>query len=86
MQEQGKKTLIGAFVVGALALGVDGVVAFGGTDLFAEKDRFVVYFEGFVDGLEPGSPIMFRGMRIGEVESLHLVLGPNETPVSYTHL
>ncbi|MBL8897785.1 MAG: MCE family protein [Planctomycetes bacterium] len=81
MQEQGKKTLIGAFVVGALALGVGGVVAFGGTDLFAEKDRFVVYFEGFVDGLEPGSPIMFRGMRIGEVESLHLVLGPNETPL-----
>ncbi|MBK9388068.1 MAG: MCE family protein [Planctomycetes bacterium] len=81
MQEQGKKTLIGAFVVGALALGVGGVVAFGGTDLFAEKERFVVYFEGFVDGLEAGSPIMFRGMKIGEVESLNLVFGPNETPL-----
>lgn len=81
MQDRSKKTLIGAFVVGALALGVGGVLAFGGTDLFTEQERLVVYFEGFVDGLEPGSPIMFRGVKLGEVESVRLVLGPEEKPL-----
>jgi paraquat-inducible protein B len=64
-------TLIGAFVVGALALFVAAVLIISG-GLFGDSSRFVMYFEGSVKGLRVGAPVDFRGVKIGEVTDIRI--------------
>lgn len=42
--------------------------------VFQRREHWQVAFDGSVRGLEAGAPVAFRGMRIGEVESLQLQL------------
>ena len=68
MSDSGKnKAAIGAFVVGAVALAVVGVIVFGGGKMFEKKTYFVMYFDGSVKGLNIGAPVSFRGVKIGSV-------------------
>ena len=69
-------TLIGGFVLAALALAVAGIVFFG-RDAFGEK-RFpmVSFFDTSVAGLQVGAPVTFRGVRVGEVTSIGLRFNP----------
>ena len=66
-----KKTnpkLIGGFVVGAIALAVVGVVAFGGSKFLTSTRKAVLYFSNSsLAGLDVGSPVTFRGVRVGSV-------------------
>jgi paraquat-inducible protein B len=64
--------VIGAFVIGAFALGVLSLVAFGGLSLFSHPQRFVVYFNESVHGLDPGAAVNLRGVRIGRVVDLSI--------------
>lgn len=64
--------IVGAFVIGALALGIVALLAFGGGSYFAKPDRFVVYFDESIHGLDVGSPVKLRGVRVGKVGSLSL--------------
>jgi paraquat-inducible protein B len=77
MSKQANKTLIGAFVVGALALVVAGIIIFGSGDFFAERPKFVMFFEGSVNGLNVGAPVTFRGVKIGTVQEINLFFDPN---------
>jgi len=73
----GKKvnpTIIGLFVVGAVALAVGGVVAFGSGQYFKHLDKFVVFFSGSINGLSIGAPVKFKGVDIGTVTDIRLVL------------
>ncbi len=73
----GKKvnpTIIGLFVVGAVALAVAGVVAFGSGQYFKHLDKFVVFFSGSINGLSIGAPVKFKGVDIGSVTDIRLVL------------
>jgi paraquat-inducible protein B len=72
MSKSANKTLVGAFVLGALALAVIAVVVFGGGRLFADKETMVMYFSGSVKGLNVGSPVVFRGVRVGSVKDIVL--------------
>lgn len=45
---------------------------------FTKKLRFVLYFDGSVRGLNPGAPVEFRGIRIGEVVDVHLEIDISE--------
>jgi paraquat-inducible protein B len=65
-------TLIGAFVVGAVALLVIGVVAFGSGQLFRKTQEFVLYFDGSVNGLRIGGPVKIKGVEIGSVKDIRL--------------
>jgi paraquat-inducible protein B len=48
----------------------------------ARRDRFAVYFPGSVRGLDKGSPVTFRGVKVGEVHDVKAVLtGRPEAPV-----
>lgn len=67
---------VGLFVVGAFALGLACVVVFGGRNLFAPTERFVLYFEGSVAGLLPGAPVNFRGVRLGQVTNIGITFVP----------
>jgi paraquat-inducible protein B len=65
-------TVIGAFVIGAVVLGVGGVLLFSGGGFFEEKNYYVMFFEDSVDGLVVGSPVKLEGVKIGEVVDVHV--------------
>ena len=75
MSQKISPTLIGAFVVGAVALLVIGVVAFGSGQLFRKTQQFVLYFDGSVNGLHMGAPVKFKGVEIGSVKDIKLEMG-----------
>lgn len=60
-------TAVGAFVLGAAALVIVGVIALGSGTLFRETHRYVLYPEGSVNGLTAGSPVKIRGVEVGRV-------------------
>ncbi len=68
--------LIGSFVVAALALIVAAVIALGGHSLFSRQLKAVVYFDGNVRGLYVGAPVTFRGVKIGDVETIGIEVEP----------
>ena len=70
MAKEANKTLIGIFVVGAIALAVVGITIFGSGKLFQDNPVYVMYFDGSINGLTAGSPVEFRGVKIGEVSDI----------------
>ena len=64
--------VIGAFVIGGFALLVIALLSFGGVSFFTKPQRFVVYFDESIHGLDKGSPVKLRGVRIGRVTSLNI--------------
>jgi paraquat-inducible protein B len=60
-------TLIGVFVIGGMVLLLIAVLAFGGSSLFTKPQRFAVFFDESVHGLDPGAPVKVRGVRVGRV-------------------
>jgi paraquat-inducible protein B len=73
MSKQASPTLVGAFVVGAIALVVIGLLMFGGGRFFADRLTWVAYFPGSVKGLRVGAPVNFRGVQVGEVTRIQVV-------------
>ncbi len=59
--------LVGAFVIGAVVLVLAAIVLLSSGGLLQQRDRFVVFFPGSVKGLQTGSQVTFRGVRVGEV-------------------
>ena len=62
--------MIGAFVLGAVVLGVAAVLVFGSGTFFEERTPFVLYFDSSVKGLEVGSPVIFQGVEVGTVTTV----------------
>ncbi len=77
MSKKAKPALIGAFVLGAFALAVAGVILFGSASFFKEQFTYVAFFDGSVKGLNVGAPVMLRGVRVGTVKEIHLDLDPD---------
>ena len=63
--------IVGAFVIGAFVLGTIALLAFGGVSFFSKPERFVVFFDETIHGLDLGSPVKLRGVRVelGEIEA-----------------
>ena len=72
MSKQANKTAIGVFVVGAVVLAVAAIIVFGSGKFFVKTQMFVAYFQGSVKGLRIGAPVMFRGVKIGEVTQMKI--------------
>jgi paraquat-inducible protein B len=62
--------IVGLFVLGAFALGILALLSFGGLNIFSQPQRFVVTFNETVHGLDLGSPVKLRGVRVGRVADL----------------
>ena len=82
MARHARKTLIGAFVVGAVALIVAGIAIFGSRRFFQKRPTFVMYFSGSITGLSIGAPVEFRGVRVGEVTKIAVVFDPDTLNVA----
>jgi paraquat-inducible protein B len=64
--------VVGLFVLGAFVLGLGALFAFGGVNFFSKPERFIVYFDESIHGLDLGSPVKLRGVRVGRVVDLNL--------------
>lgn len=82
MSKHASPTLIGVFVAGAIGLIVAGILIIsGGKLLLTDKTSYVLYFQGSVKGLNIGSPVSFRGVNIGTVTDIQLVVGEEEADI-----
>lgn len=72
MSAKANKTLIGLFVLGALALALGAIVALGAGMFFTQKYRCILFFPNSVSGLEVGAPVLFRGVPIGSVKEISI--------------
>jgi paraquat-inducible protein B len=72
------KPLIGAFVVGAVAIVVAGLFVLGGGEFLKKKYMSVMYFDGSVKGLKVGAPVTFRGVEIGTVSNIAIRANPED--------
>lgn len=73
MSKKANKTIIGAFVVGAIALLLTGVLTFGSGLFLKRTSKYVLFFDGSVKGLSVGAPVIFRGVNVGAVRDISLV-------------
>ena len=64
---------IGLFAIGGLALLITAVAVVVGGRIFAQTERAVMHFTGSVYGLQVGSPVVFRGVRLGSIKSIGVV-------------
>ena len=74
MSKKANPTVIGAFVVGAIAILIVLILLLSG-NLFSRKTSVeaIMYFEGSVTGLNVGAPVKFRGVKIGTVTDIKLI-------------
>jgi len=78
MSKQANTKLIGGFVVGAIVLTVVGILLFGSGKLFGHQKRFVLFFQGSVKGLNIGAPVDFKGVNVGTVKDITIVLSKKD--------
>ena len=78
MSKHVSPTLIGGFVVGAVAILAIGVALFGGSELLAKRYNYVAYFEEQTKGLRVGSNVVLNGVRIGYVSEIALLIDEAE--------
>ncbi|MCK4892833.1 MAG: MCE family protein [Calditrichia bacterium] len=74
MSDKPNTRLIGAFVVGAVALIVLVFLVFGSGKFFQETNKWVIFFHGNVNGLKVGAPVKVRGVEIGSVTNIRGLL------------
>jgi len=73
MREQKHYFRIGVFLMVGVALLTVGIAIFGGGKIFEKTILAETYFAQSVQGLDVGSPVKFRGVKIGEVKAINTV-------------
>jgi paraquat-inducible protein B len=86
MSMRANPAVIGAFVVGALALLLVALLVWGGTGLFRTKLDYVLFFDSAVTGLNKGAPVLGRGVKVGEVTDVQLRWGTRGVVAVYVTL
>jgi paraquat-inducible protein B len=81
VSERANPTLIGAFLLGAIALVVTGLMVFGGGRFFTETVTYVAYFPETISGLNDGAPVNFRGVKVGTVRRIEVQLDAQDLSV-----
>lgn len=84
MRQKTSHLLIGMFVLSGALLAVFGVMAVATGGGLARALHVEVYFTESVQGLEVGSPLRYRGVRIGEVREISFVNQFYTTELSYS--
>jgi paraquat-inducible protein B len=78
MSAKPNPTVVGIFVLGAIAFSVLGLIFLGQSVFNRTNFRFVTYFDATVSGLEIGAAVKFRGVKIGQVTELKIFLGETD--------
>ena len=72
MSGRGNEWKLGLFIVSAMAVGVGGLVWLGASRLQRDSFEAIAFFDETVDGLDPGSPVKYLGVTIGQVKKIGL--------------
>lgn len=72
MSIKANPTVVGGFVIGAIILIVISFLVLGSGRLLKNDMRLMAVFPGTVNGLNVGSPVLFRGVNIGSVAEIKL--------------
>jgi paraquat-inducible protein B len=73
MSQEARYFRVGAFVLGGIALAVALLVALAGGQLWRRPVVVETYIAESVQGLEVGSPVKLRGVKLGTVSSIGFV-------------
>ena len=65
-------TLAGTFVLGALVLIIAALLSLRSCHILSKPGRFVAYFNESVQGLDVGSAVRLRGVRVGSVATIRV--------------
>jgi phospholipid/cholesterol/gamma-HCH transport system substrate-binding protein len=78
MEDRAKYVLIGLFTFAVIAGAFGFVYWLHATSGTKDTKTYRVIFSGAVTGLRPGAPVLFNGIRVGEVSELKLTDNPAE--------
>jgi paraquat-inducible protein B len=78
MSRRANPKLVGGFVLAAIGLAAAAALVFGSFTLFEPTRKFVVFFQGSVDGLAQGSQVLFRGVPLGKVVDIGIRYNPTD--------
>lgn len=69
---QQRSFAIGAFIVGAILLVFIALLFLSGGQIFSDKERVIMYFDGSVQGLQVGAPIKLKGVVLGDITDIQI--------------
>ena len=72
MATRSQKFKLGVFLTVAGVLFAVTLITFAGLQMFSSQERYFVLFQESVSGLELGSPVKLRGVRVGQVSRIRL--------------
>lgn len=72
METRANYAIIGLFTLAVIGAAFGFVWWFAGSDTSADRPMFRVEFTGSVAGLSKGSPVLFNGIRVGDVTTVDL--------------
>lgn len=73
MVSRSQKIRLGIFLTIALAILIITIGIITGTRLLKKRDTYFIRFKGIsLTGLEIGSPVKYRGLRIGRIEDMYI--------------
>ncbi|MDD5035474.1 MAG: MlaD family protein [Methylococcaceae bacterium] len=73
MSKKANPVLIGGFILGSLALLIAFVLIFA-SGSFSHLHKNMIYFDGSVNGLNIGAPVKLKGVAVGKVTDILVVL------------
>ena len=79
MSRRANPKLVGGFVLAAIGLAVAAALVFGSFTVFEPTRKFIVFFQGTVDGLAQGSQVLFRGVPVGKVVDIGIRYDPRDS-------
>ncbi len=74
MSHSSNKTAIGIFTVVFGVLLVASIIFFGKFSFNRDKTQFVIYFSDSLNGLDVGSAVKFKGVKVGSVKRIKMQL------------
>jgi len=75
---------LGAFVVGSVVIGLAATLAISEQMLRKATVSYKSYFDEAVTGLETGSPVAYRGVKIGNVSAIDVAPDRRHVEITYT--
>ena len=78
MEDRAKYALIGLFTFAVITAAFGFIYWLHGASGSKETSPYLVVFEGSVSGLRVGGPVLFNGIRVGEVTEMRLTEKPSE--------
>jgi ABC-type transporter Mla subunit MlaD len=75
---------LGAFVVGAVVVGLGAAVVLTAQTMQVATVTYTSYFDEAVTGLEVGSPVRYRGVKIGNVAAIDVAPDQRHVEIVYS--